>query len=81
MELVEDLLEQCRAAGLAPRVAPHPARRSGIVTLPSVEPGRDVRRLAAAGVIADARPGCVRVSPFFYNERDDLRALVELIKP
>jgi hypothetical protein len=29
--------------------------------------------------VTDARPGHVRVSPFFYNERDDHRALVELL--
>ena len=80
-DLAEDLIEMARAAGLEPRVAPDPARRSGIVALASDDPSRDVRRLAAAGVIADARPGLVRASPFFYNERDDLHALVELLKP
>ena len=81
LELVDYLLETARAVGLTPRVAPDPARRSGIVTLPSSDPLRDVRRLAAAGIITDARPGLVRVSPYFYNERDDLGALVELLKP
>ncbi len=81
MDLVEDLIESARAAGLDPRVAPDPARRSGIVMLPSDDPAREVRRLAAAGIVTDARPGHVRVSPYFYNERDDTRALVELLKP
>jgi kynureninase len=81
MDLVEDLIDSARAAGLTPRVAPDPARRSGIVTLPSGDPVRDVRRLVAAGIVTDARPGLVRVSPYFYNERDDTRALVELLKP
>ena len=69
------------AAGMVPQVAPDPSRRSGIVMLPSDEPARDVGRLAEAGIITDARPGHVRVSPYFYNERDDTRALVELLKP
>ena len=81
MDLVEDLIEAARTAGLAPRVAAEPARRSGIVMLPSDDPARDVRRLAAASIVTDARPGHVRVSPYFYNERDDTRALVELLKP
>jgi selenocysteine lyase/cysteine desulfurase len=81
MDLVEDLIEAARAAGMAPKVAPDPARRSGIVMLPSHDPAGDVARLAAAGIIIDARPGHVRVSPYFYNERDDTRALVELLKP
>jgi selenocysteine lyase/cysteine desulfurase len=80
MELVDDLIESARAAGLAPRVASDPARRSGIVMLPSGDPARDVRRLEAAGIVVDARPGHLRVSPYFYNERDDTRALVELLK-
>jgi len=81
MDLVEDLIEAARAAGMVPQVAPDPSRRSGIVMLPSDEPARDVGRLAEAGIITDARPGHVRVSPYFYNERDDTRALVELLKP
>jgi selenocysteine lyase/cysteine desulfurase len=80
-QLADELIQLARGAGLAPRVVADPARRSGIVALASDDPGRDVRRLAAGGVIADARPGLVRASPFFYNERDDLRALVELLKP
>src|SRR5690606_32043404 len=56
-ELTEDLLEQARAAGLSPRVAPSAAERSGIVMLPSDDPHRDVAALAAAGFVTDARPG------------------------
>jgi kynureninase len=81
LELAEDLIEMARAGGLEPRVAEDPARRSGIVALASDDPAAAVRRLASAGIIADARPGLIRVSPFFFNERDDLRALVELLKP
>jgi kynureninase len=81
MDLVEDLIESARAAGLAPQVAPEPARRSGIVMFPSDDASQAVRRLVEAGIVADARPGHVRVSPYFYNEREDTRALVELLKP
>jgi kynureninase len=81
MALTEDLIERARAAGLRPRVAPTSAERSAIVTLPSDDPARDVRRLAEAGIIVDARPGHVRVSPYFYNIPDDGAALVELLKP
>ena len=49
--------------------------------LPSEDPARDVRRLADARIIVDARPGHVRVSPYFYNVPDDYLALVELLKP
>jgi kynureninase len=79
--LAEELIETARAAGLSPLVAPDPSRRSGIVMLPSADPAADVARLAGAGIITDVRPGHVRASPFFYNERDDIHALVELLKP
>jgi selenocysteine lyase/cysteine desulfurase len=69
--LTEDLIERARAAGLTPKVAADPAMRSAIVMLPVPEPANAVRHLADGGVIADARPGHVRLSPFFYNLQDD----------
>ena len=79
--LTEDLLALARERGLKPKVAATPAERSGIVMLPSDAPPRDVRSLAAAGIITDARPGHVRVSPYFYNVPDDHRALLEHLAP
>jgi len=79
MALTEDLIEVAQSAGLRPKVAPERAERTAIVMLPSDDPRQVVDRLARAGFIADARPGHVRVSPYFYNERDDHRALVELM--
>ncbi len=78
-ELAEDLIATAREAGISPRVAPTPEERSAIVMLPSADPERDVRRLAAAKVIADARPGHVRLSPFFYNVPDDHRTALECL--
>jgi selenocysteine lyase/cysteine desulfurase len=75
--LAEDLIELARGAGLRPKVAPSPAERTGIVMLPDADPAATVRRLAEAGFIVDARPGHVRVSPYFYNRPDDHRAMIE----
>jgi len=69
--LTEDLIARARAAGFAPKVAAEPTDRSAIVMLPVPDPPAAVRHLAAGGVIADARPGHVRLSPFFYNVQDD----------
>ncbi len=77
MELAEDLIECARAAGLRPKVAPDAAERTAIVMLPSEDPHRDVKRLADARIVTDARPGHVRISPYFYNVRDDHRAAIE----
>jgi selenocysteine lyase/cysteine desulfurase len=77
MALAEDLIEGARAAGLRPKVAAAPEQRTAIVMLPSEDPAGAVRRLAEAGIVADSRPGHVRVSPYFYNVPDDHRAAIE----
>ena len=69
--LTEDLIARARDAGFAPKVAAEAAARSAIVMLPMPDPAAAVRHLAAGGIIADARPGHVRLSPFFYNLQDD----------
>jgi len=69
--LAEDLIARARAAGFAPKVAADPALRSAIVMLPVPDPAAAVRHLGEGGVVADARPGHVRLSPFFYNVQDD----------
>src|SRR5438067_1769369 len=76
-ELTEDLIERARERGFQPKVAPRPADRSAIVMLPAADPAAGVRHLAAAGIVADARPGHVRLSPFFYNVQDDHVAALE----
>jgi selenocysteine lyase/cysteine desulfurase len=77
--LTEDLIEQARASGLRPKVAARAEDRTGIVMLPSPDPAADVRRLAAAGIVVDSRPGHVRISPYFYNVPDDHRAAIECL--
>ena len=77
MALAEDLIEGARAAGLRPKVAAAPENRTAIVMLPSADPAGAVRRLAEAGIVADNRPGHVRLSPYFYNVPDDHRAAIE----
>jgi kynureninase len=77
MPLVEDLIDQAQWAGFRTRIAPRAEDRSAIVMLASDDPARDVRRLAEASIIADARPGHVRLSPYFYNVADDHRAAIE----
>ena len=76
-ELTEDLIARARERGFRPKVAPRAADRSAIVMLPAADPAAGVRHLAAAGIVADARPGHVRLSPFFYNVQDDHVAALE----
>jgi selenocysteine lyase/cysteine desulfurase len=77
MALAEDLIERARGAGLRPRVAALPEDRTAIVMIPDADPPAAVRRLAAAGIVTDSRPGHVRISPYFYNVPDDHRAAIE----
>jgi selenocysteine lyase/cysteine desulfurase len=77
MPLVEDLIERAQLAGLRTRTAAREQDRSAIVMVASDDPARDVRRLAGGSIIADARPGHVRLSPYFYNVADDHRAAIE----
>ncbi len=78
-ELAADLIALAGERGLRPKVAPQPAERSAIVMIPMSDPAEQVRRLAEAGIVADARPGHVRLSPFFYNLRDDYVAAIDVL--
>lgn len=71
VSLTEDLLERVVAAGLTVRGAADPQERSAIVMVEHPEPAAAVGRLLEAGVIADHRPGAVRLSPHFYNTTED----------
>jgi kynureninase len=78
-ELAADLVGLAIERGLHPKVSPEAAARSAIVMIPAADPPDGVRRLAREGIIADARPGHVRLSPFFYNVRDDYVAAIEIL--
>src|SRR6266702_2663597 len=75
--LTEDLIARAGEYGFRPKVGAHPEQRSAIVMLPAADPAAKVRLLAEAGIVADARPGHVRLSPFFYNVQDDHVAALE----
>ena len=77
--LTEDLIDAARTHDLRPRVALEAADRSAIVMIPREDPHADVRRLAERGFIVDARPGHVRISPYFYNLPGDHRACLECL--
>jgi selenocysteine lyase/cysteine desulfurase len=78
--LTEDLIARASAAGLAPRVASSPKERSAIVMIPRDDPAAAVQQLAHAEIVVDARPGHVRISPFFYNVQEDYDAAIEILR-
>lgn len=78
--LTEDLITRARDAGLDPKVALAPSQRSAIVMVPQADPHAAIHRLAEAAIVADARPGHIRLSPFFYNVTDDHAAAIEILR-
>ena len=78
--LTTDLIDRARGLGFEPRVAKEPRDRSAIVMLPSRDPHADVAALAAQHIVTDARPGHVRISPFFYNVVEDHVAALETLR-
>ena len=79
-ELTDDLIDRAHASGLNPKTVAQSAKRSAIVMIPSANPNEQVRDLAAAGIIVDARPGHVRLSPYFYNLKDDNAAAIHALR-
>ncbi len=77
--LTEWLIDRARGAGLELRVAPTPEARSAIVMVRDDDAHTTVSRLAGRGIIVDARPGYVRLSPHFYNTEAEIDAAVDEI--
>ena len=74
--LTADLVERLEDAGESMRIHPDAKKRSGIVMVKRKDPKADVARLARKGIIVDSRPGCVRISPHFYNTTAENEAIV-----
>ena len=79
-DLTEDLVGRVQDAGFALTIADDPNQRSAIVMVRDPEPKATVARLAEANIVADARPGHVRFSPFFYNLPEDNEAAVHVLR-
>jgi kynureninase len=78
-ELTEHLIRALHERGFGVHAAADPAARSAIVMVPDPDAPGVVQRLARHGVIVDARPGRIRVSPHFYNTVDELDRFVEIL--
>jgi|AmaraimetFIIA100_FD_contig_91_1671560_length_4771_multi_4_in_0_out_0_3 selenocysteine lyase/cysteine desulfurase len=80
VELLADLASGLRELRtLRPRMRGRPEDLAGILTVPVPDPAKAVAALRTSGVIIDARPGVIRLSPYFYNTTEDFeRALAAL---
>ncbi|CAN5757561.1 aminotransferase class V-fold PLP-dependent enzyme [soil metagenome] len=79
-ELTEHLIRGLADHGFSVRGAAQPRDRSALVMVRHDQPAAAVQRLAAAGIIVDARPGYVRVSPHFYNTLDEVDLFIDVLR-
>ena len=79
-ELTEYLIERLHDGGFTMRAAATPRERSALLMIRHDDPKHAVQRLADAGIIVDARPGHVRVSPHFYNTFDEIDHFVGILR-
>ncbi|MDR7543358.1 MAG: aminotransferase class V-fold PLP-dependent enzyme [Armatimonadota bacterium] len=79
LQLVGDLVDRLRSAGLRPRVPNDLEEHAGIVTVPVPDPPSVVGGLRRRGIIVDSRPGIVRLSPYFYNTLEDNGLVAEAL--
>jgi kynureninase len=81
-ELTERLIARASDADFRIRCAPDADARSAIVMI-ATDAGQDpadaVRHLHQVGIIVDARPGHVRVSPHFYNTAAEVDRVVDAL--
>ncbi len=75
--LVERLIDGLEEAGhevITPR-----DRKAAIVTFRHPEPYKLAEKLKTSGVIVSPRPGRIRVSPHFYNTKEEIDKLLETV--
>jgi selenocysteine lyase/cysteine desulfurase len=79
-DLTTELIERASAAGVAVRTPRDWSERAGIVSFRLPGAAEDmVGRLAAAGVIANAKDGYVRASLHAYNSSEDIDRLLKCV--
>ena len=81
MLLSQRLLEGALAQGWRARCPADASRRTAIVTLEHPNAWAAVEQLREAGVIADARPGLIRLSPHYFNTQDEIDAALQALVP
>ena len=80
MELTNYLIEKLKEDGFTIQTPQDSSNRSGIVNFKTSKPKEKVEKLHQKGVIVSARMNGIRVSPHFYNTKDDLERFLEYLK-
>jgi len=80
MELTSYLIERLKEEGFTLQTPENPPNRSGIVNFKASKPKERVENLSRRGVVVSARMDGIRVSPHFYNTKDELEKFLTCIK-
>lgn len=80
LALDNDLVDRLKGKGFELKTPLAPERRGGIVSVAwPQDPWAAVRRLAEQDIIVDARPGRIRISPYFYNTEEENETVVQAL--
>lgn len=77
--LTNDLIARAREHGWNVRAPQEPEQRSSIVMLEIEQPEQVVKELIDRTIVTDARPGLLRVSPYFYNTIEENAVVINAI--
>ena len=75
MKLISALID----AGFSLNIPDSADEHASITCIQAGDPAALVTELKKAGIITDARPGGLRISPYFYNNDADILNFVESI--
>ncbi|MGQ0816179.1 MAG: aminotransferase class V-fold PLP-dependent enzyme [Gemmatimonadota bacterium] len=79
-QLTEMVIDSAERDGFRIRAARARDERSAIVMIATNDAGAAVGHLAQRGIIIDARPGHVRISPHFYNLESEIELVMTELK-
>jgi len=80
IDLTDYLIEKIREEGFTLQISEEPINRSGIVNFKVSKPKGKVEKLRKRGIIVSARMNGIRVSPHFYNTKDEIEKFIEHVK-
>ncbi len=79
-KLTDHLIQKVKNLGLKLQTPEEKHHRSGIVNFKTPKPQKTGERLARKGIIVSARSHGIRVSPHYYNTKEEIDRLIEEIK-
>ena len=77
IELTDYLIERVKEVGWKLQTPEESENRSGIVNFLVDKPKEKVEKLAEKGIIVSARANGIRVSPHFYNTKEEIDRLID----